>query len=440
MEILSTDVSTILQVATEHHAKPPPTTSTSLSRVIPLILATVFSSIALLIGLWANRRGKYLYRRIIVGLLLVTSILIAYSFGSTYDQYLKAIKQTCKNSNSTVLCAKTVIQIEAIFFATALGLLFIGLLFWFIASSFFTASWNDEAVIPVEKPMKHWSFGGKNSKLSTTISTQYRRELANSDKNFTDNHHQQYQQQDELAVWRDVTMFDEDMMWEDPEKKIHKHDDYYNDDFNNPLPLQQTKYHNNNPHHRQQQKHARGIHEQQARSSTHIVGPNEKQSLTPPPQVEARGYNKSRVTSSKKMQSSNHIHNNIPHRTTRKESTDSALTFGGHQHRSRRKSSGKPLLELEPTYQQQYRTTPTSMSPHPFQYSPNNTRNSSYCMTPFYDENGGGSSGGSSSSYNQDGYFQQNVPILGMPPVEHPLSKKTIKDKRIQNYLRTTKG
>lgn len=438
MEITSTDVSTILQVATEHHAKPPLTSSTSLSRVIPLILATVFSSIALLIGLWANRRGKYLYRRIIVGLLLATTILIAYSFGFTYDQYLKTIKQTCKNPSNTVLCAKTVVQIEAVFFACALGLLFIGLLFWFIASSFFTASMNDEAVIIVEKPMKHWSFGGKNSKLSTP-STQFnksQRELSSSDQNLTDN----YQQQDELAVWRDVTMYDEDTMWENPEKKIHTHDDYYNDDFNNPLPFQQTKHHNNNPHHRQQQKHARGIHEQQARSSTHIIGPNEKQSLTPPPPVEARGYNKSRVTSSKKRQSSNHIYDNGPHRTTRKESNDSAMTFGGQQHKSRRKSSGKPLSELEPTYQQQHRTTPTSMSPHPFQYPPTNARNSSYCMTPFYEENGGGSSGGSSSSYNQDGYFQQNVPILGMPPVEHPLNKKTIKDKRIQNYLRTTNG
>jgi hypothetical protein len=155
------DVSTILQVATEHNAMPPLTNKTSLSRVVPLILATVFSGIALLIGLWANRRGKYLYRRIVVGLLLATSILIAYGFGSTYDQYLKMIKQTCKSPSNTVLCARTAVQIEAVFFAIALGLLFIGLLFWFIASSFFTSNMNDEVEkIAINSPMKHWSFGG----------------------------------------------------------------------------------------------------------------------------------------------------------------------------------------------------------------------------------------------------------------------------------------
>ncbi|GAA5804812.1 hypothetical protein HPULCUR_010320 [Helicostylum pulchrum] len=312
------DVSTILQVATEHNAIPPLTNDTSFGRIIPLILATVFSCIAFFIGLWANRRGKYIYRKIVVGLLLATSILIAYGFGSTYDHY----------------------------------------------------------------------------------------------------HHQQlqHQQQDELAVWRDVTMFDDsdhDELW--PQKPDNTYDPY-----NNPAPVPKYRS-NNNPHLRQQQKNVRSFHEQRQRS----IGPNEKVSLTPtPPPVDTttaaittRGNNnnKSRVTSNK-----NH------HHQKRKESNDSALTFGGH---SKSKRSHKPLSELEPTY----KNTPTSISPHPFQYPPTtattNDSKNSFCMTPYYEEQSPDST-----------YFQQqnSVPILSMPPVvEHPLNKKVVKDKRIQSYLQT---
>ncbi|KAG2236295.1 hypothetical protein INT48_001358 [Thamnidium elegans] len=323
--------------------------------------STIFSCIAFFIGLWANRRGKYIYRKIVVGLLLATSILIAYGFGSTYDQYFRMIKQT------------------------SLILLFIGLIFWFIASSFFSIP------IPEEEPRKHWSFQKDNP--------------IRKKKN---------QSSSEQTVWRDVTMLDDndhDELW--PQKPDNSYDPY-----NNPAPP--PKYRgNNNPHLRQQQKNVRSFHEQQQRS----IGPNEKVSLTPtPPPVDTtttttRGNNnnKSRVTSNK-----NH------HHQKRKESNDSALTFGGH---SKSKRSHKPLSELEPTY----KNTPTSISPHPFQYPPTtattNDSKNSFCMTPYYEEQSPDST-----------YFQQQnlVPILSMPPVvEHPLNKKVVKDKRIQSYLQT---
>ncbi|GAA5813058.1 hypothetical protein MFLAVUS_006525 [Mucor flavus] len=400
------DVSTILQVATEHNAIPPLTSNTSLSRIIPLILATIFSCIAFLIGLWANRRGKYIYRKIVVGLLLATSILIAYGFGSTYDQYFRMIKQTCKSLNNNVYCARHAVQTEVIVFSMALILLFIGLIFWFIASSFFSVP------IPEEEPKKHWSF-------RKDVPIKKRKNQFSSEQSLTTNnyHHQQlqHQQQDDLAVWRDVTMFDDndhDELW--PQKPDNTYDPY-----NNPAPSPKYRS-NNNPHLRQQQKNVRSFHEQQQRS----IGPNEKVSLTPtPPPVDAiaatttRGNNnnKSRVTSNK-----NH------HHQKRKESNDSALTFGGH---SKSKRSHKPLSELEPTY----KNTPTSISPHPFQYPPTtattNDSKNSFCMTPYYEEQSPDSA-----------YFQQqnSVPILSMPPViEHPLNKKVVKDKRIQSYLQT---
>lgn len=398
---LFSDVSTILQVATEHNAIPPLTNNTSLSRVIPLILATIFSSIAFLIGLWANRKGKYIYRKIIVGLLLATSILVAFSFGITYDQYFRMIKQTCKSLNNNVYCDRHAVRIEVVIFAIALVLLFVGLIFWTIASSFFS--------IPIEEeePKKHWSFQ-KDSPIRRK-KTKQKSSSSEQDLTAVTNY-----QQDELAAWRDVTMFgegDEEEIW--PQKPDNTYDPY-----NNPLPPQQNKHRSNNPHLRQQQKNARGFHEQQRRS----IGPNEKISLTPPPPPDnsaTRGNNKSRVTSNRK---------DHHHHQKRKESNDSALTFGPKPS-PRRKSSGRPLSELEPTFHQNYKTTPTSISPHPFQYPPANDSNSSFCMTPYYED----------QPSDSVGYFQQpSVPILSMPPVvEHPLNKKVIKDKRIQSYLQT---
>ncbi|KAI9336446.1 hypothetical protein BD770DRAFT_296732, partial [Pilaira anomala] len=361
------DVSTILQVATEHNAIPPLTNTTSLNRIIPLILATIFSCIAFLIGLWANRRGKYIYRKIVFGLIVATSILLAYAFGSTYDQYFRMIKQTCKSLNNNVYCARHAVQIEVVIFAMALILLFIGLIFWFISSAFFTIpTYDDEKQV---EQVKHWSF-------------QYNNKRKKKNKG------------NELAVWRDVTMFDEsdqNELW--PQKPDNAYDPY-----NNPQPL--PKY------------------------LTLTPSPP-----PPPPPVKesTRGnnHNKSRVTSNKK-----HLYHQQQQQQKRKDSNDSSSAAL----KSKRNPTNRPLSELEPTT---YKNTPTSISPHPFQYPPiTNDSKNSFVMTPtttttttHYDD---------PNSIQQQQQQQHAVPILNMPPiVEHPLNKKVIKDKRIQTYLQT---
>lgn len=457
------------------------------------MLATVLGGFAFLIGLWANRRGKYIYRKIIVGLILATLILVAYAFGSTYNQYYKMIQATCKSTSNTVYCAKDSAQIEVTLFSIALALLFIGLIFWFIASNFFKSITPEEEEDNIEEKVavSQWNF------RKSATPERKKRNQSNSEQDLTA--HQYYssgQQNDDLAVWRDAAMLDEDYY------DNHSNDwEEQNDPFNNPVPLvqQQQKHynhHSNNPHYRQQQKMKK--EQQQRRSSGNMLRNN----LTPPPPSQQqqrqqqqsptsaennyysnspnspnspRGHNKSRVTSSANHQTSRKQQQqrkssanyatqpqdyNRPRNTTRnrKESNDSALTFGGEnananagyqrQKSGKRRSSGRPLSELEPVYQpsQLYSNhTPTSISPHPFQYPPpNNGSRSSFALTPYYEEPLGYSSGGSSSS---NGYFQQqqqigsSVPILAMPPgnlVEHPLNKKKIKDKRIQSYLQTT--
>lgn len=445
------DVSTILQVATEHNATPPLTESTSLSRIIPLMLATLIGGAAFFIGLWANRRGKYMLRKIVVALLSICAILIAAVFGWTYDQYFKMIKKTCKDRNNTIYCARHEIGIEVVIFAIALVLLFIAFIFWFFASAFFT---KKDDLYEQEEPFS-FAFWKKRSSEIPEYSTTKRRRPIPSEKPLHDT--PQYQSQDELAVWRDVNMYDgndveDDGYWEEQ----HEDEKYYNNKHGD------RGYYYDSP-----------VEQQHNLSS---MGPNEKVSLTPPPPVSTNHLNssprghKSRVTSNdynyqqhhhrknRKSSGYDYYNNNngsLPqkHRqsTARKESSDSALTFGNSKRQQRRKSSGRPLSELD--QQQQYHNvhkprskTPTSMSPHPFQF-PNNSEmmmRNSFCMTPYYNEDNGSSGSGSSNG----GYFIQDtnnasasnqfqVPILGMPPaaVEHPLNKKVITDKRIQSYL-----
>lgn len=457
------DISTILQVTTEHNAKPPLATTFSLQRVIPLMLATVIGAVAFLIGLWANRRGKYLYRRIVVGLSSITTILIAYAFGSTYDQYFKMIKEACSDPSNAIKCNRHAVGIEVIIFGFALGLLFLVIIFWAISSAFFT---RKEDLHEEEEPFDRWGFMKKNQ-ASMTPGTMTAPVLLEKQQPYIDNSHQQ----DELAAWRDVTMFDgdtgEDTLWEEDQKYYKQnlsHDRLnYHDDFNHPKT------------HRQQGSN-RGYKQEQRSNSYLPIGPNDQVSLTPPPPVadqSARGYNKSRVTSShqpyntKQRKSLTHDNPKGPqkHRQSnvRQESNDSAMTFGGANHyqhgkdRYRRKSSSRPLSGLESSYQQQRyhqkstsTKTPTSISPHPFKYPEDPSTGNSFCMTPaYYNEDAyDGSTGSNSSGGGNRGshYFQSHerrsstnhrVPILNMPPaaVEHPLSKKVITDKRIQNYL-----
>ncbi|KAK4515067.1 transcription regulator gal80 [Mucor velutinosus] len=445
------DVSTILQVATEHNATPPLTGSTSLSRVIPLMLATVIGGAAFFIGLWANRRGKYMYRKVVVALLSLCAILIAYVFGWTYDQYFKSILKTCKDRNNAIYCARHAVGTEVVIFAVALALLFIAFGFWFFASAFFT---KKDDLYEQEEPFEFAFWKKRSSELPDYTPPKRRRPIP-SEKPLQSS--PQYQPQDELAVWRDVDMYgnnglEDDGYWEHQDEKK-----YYDSKHNS------KGYYYDSPVDQQQQQH-----------SLSSMSPVEKVSLTPPPPVSSNHLNssprghKSRVTSNEYsyQQSPRHhrkqrrspgpeYHDNYnalsPQKyrqsTTRKESNDSALTFGNGKRQQRRRSSGRPLSEMDP--QQQYynsksrNKTPTSMSPHPFQF-PNSSdmmMGNSFCMTPFYNEDNGSSGSGSSNGgyFVQDGRIsnQYQVPILGMPPtaVEHPLNKKVITDKRIQSYL-----
>jgi hypothetical protein len=411
------------------------------------MLATVIGAVAFLIGLWANRRGKYLYRKVVVGLLLITAILIAYVFGSTYDQYFKMIKEACSDPSINIECNRHAVGIEVIMFSIALALLFLALILWTIASAFFT---QNEEIYEQEESFDRWGFMNKN-RASMQPGTMASPVLLEK--------HEHSQQQDELAAWRDVAMFDgdttEDTLWEEDQKYSSYDKLNYHDDFNHPKSYRQ-------------QGNKRGYKQEQRSNSYLPVGPNDKISLTPPPPIvnqSSRVYNKTRVTSNqpyspKQRKSLTHDHQKFRQSNVRQASNDSAMTFGGgvnhYKDRYRRKSSSRPLSGLEPSYEPQQRfqrptsnKTPTSISPHPFQYPENPAARNSFCMTPFYNEDTYDDSTGSNSSGGGGGgthYFQpherrsstnHHVPILNMPPaaVEHPLSKKVITDKRIQNYL-----
>lgn len=185
-------MSSILQTAVQDNATiPTGTTGASLSRLVPLLLSTLFVVCAFLIGLYTNKKGKYLYRRIIVGLILISSILIAYSFGYSYQHYSQMINKTCNAPNNNVYCARHAVQIEAILFSVALACLFLALVFWTMASAFFSKS----ATASYERT--------ESSQL--TICQQSPSPAKESN--------------DELAAWREAAAFDpeNDAIWDEKE-------------------------------------------------------------------------------------------------------------------------------------------------------------------------------------------------------------------------------
>ncbi|ORE01559.1 hypothetical protein BCV72DRAFT_258727 [Rhizopus microsporus var. microsporus] len=430
------DVSTVLQVATQHNATAPITAPTSLSRIIPLLLATVFGGIAFLLGLYSNKGGKYLYRRIVVGFVLATSILVAYTFGSSYQHYYQMIKETCQDTSNKVHCARHVVQAESILFAVALGLLFLSLLFWTIASAFFTKSANDKPAFMSQTHQRNYSPTTSDYTPSKTTTA--------------------YSSQDELAVWRDVAMFDRDnIIWEEDKRNLYHHQngskgssstdtaEYYKKPTKryyspvekslSPPPASAGK-----SSRRDSPSNSHGYHRQQKRRSSNNANYQQQQ------QQQQHRMGK------RHDQKYNH------RQQSRKESQDSTMTFGGYK--SRKPSQGYS------DWEQRYQTsrlsmgggggamkTPTSMSPHPFQYptDASNARNS-FCMTPNFDDQ--------PSEPSSNSYFPQQehrksstsslgyVPILNMPPsgtpestIEHPLNKKVITDKRIQEYLQNSR-
>ncbi|KAG1150903.1 hypothetical protein G6F37_005984 [Rhizopus arrhizus] len=383
------DVSTVLQVATEHNATAPITTTTSLSRILPLTLATVFGATGFLLGLYTNKRGKYLYRRIIVGLILATAILVAYSFGYSYQRYFQMIKETCENTENHVHCAAHTVQTEVVLFAIALSFLFLSLIFWTLASSFFSKKANDAI-------QRDDMLDLAETKGSPATAQTKRKVLP----------------QDEWATWGDGAMFDPDrIIWEEEKRG-------YDQDGSRGSPAEEYP------------KRSRPKHPELY----------EKPSLSPPPPPAAiskpYGRRQKRVSPPRSKQSEPRRHPQV-----RKESDDSAMTFG---HRTRRKSS-LGYSDWEQRYQTSRlnlggggaRKTPTTISPHPSQHE----SRGSYCMTPHFNDS------------TESGYFpaqpddrrKSSTSSLNLVlntsskvGIEHPLNKKVIVDKRIQDYFQNT--
>ncbi|KAI8047349.1 uncharacterized protein B0P05DRAFT_566204 [Gilbertella persicaria] len=385
------DIQTLLETAaTTHLAKPMSATDSSFDRIIPLVLATIACAIAFFIGFsWAKRRGKYLARRIVAGLLFITLVFVAYAFGSTYDHYYKSIISTCKDPTNTVLCARHKVGTEVILFGIALGCLFIGLLLYLLASGFIYKEEEPEHVtkFDVEGKMARF-FRKKNNSKNKTM----------------------YSQQDELAAWHDASMFENEShedFWEEHSSANNSYD---------PLVYDNKKY-----HHRKHTKPSQSLLSLQQ---------HQQSSLSPPPPIATSGH---------RSRTAKHTRRQINVRQ------ESSTTFGGKQ---RRKSSGRPLSDLEPIYQQQpiRSATRTPTSPYPQNNDKPNQSSSSFCMTPFYVDN-------EADSPVSSGYFEQQpsskrrlshhqfsgqkLPVLNMPPVgmEHPLNKRIVTDKRIQTYL-----
>ncbi|KAI7900461.1 uncharacterized protein BX663DRAFT_517711 [Cokeromyces recurvatus] len=438
------DIPTILQIASsQHNAVQPVMTKSSFVKIIPLLLATTLLGIAFLIGiLKANhhQQGKYVFRKLIVGLLFVALVLIVTSFGWTYDQYAKAIHQACTDSSNSINCAKYSIGIEVIIFGITIGLTFISLIFWFIASHIF----NDNPTEEEEEKDSTQFFNQKRQTLSSpSFSNHDDRRLSPPTT----------EDQNELAVWNDIAMFD---------SRGHDHDTYYDGYYSSikpydrhlglkekislspppppPPPLATTNFQNNMPYNRLSKSNKKPF--------------TDHRHFPPPPPSSSSAATTNQHRRSKPV-------------STRKESHDSTFTFGEN---NRRKSSVTPmsgLIELVPCnnnnnsqkYDSNGNRTPTDISsPHPFQSSINASNEmiarNSFCMTPYYDDNlnrSNSSASGDSTHYFQAhnnntamisrGTFNQpsyEAPVaFNMSPqgIEHPLNKKIITDKRIQNYF-----
>ncbi|KAI8359975.1 hypothetical protein BD560DRAFT_491754 [Blakeslea trispora] len=401
------DIQVLLETAaTTHLAKPAEATSQSFGRVIPLILATALSGVACLIGFtWAKRRKQYLPRQIVAGLLSVTLILVAAVFGSTYHQYNQQIKSTCNDPENTVYCVQHEVGMEVVMFSIALGLSFIGLLLWLLASGLIyrDPELPGSALDMDEHIDRFWPL--KRNKSSVTESNKKLTEQSSRS---------QSPPQDDLAAWHHASLLNEsesDLARAESANRV-KYDrlayEYASQPSLSPPSSQDS----------------RSFHP----------------SLTPPPS--ASKARRSRVPPP--VRTSNHRSTNQNRRqsTARKESNDSAMTFG---EKRRRRSNGRPLSNIDPVYQQQSFTNP--MVPSPSVPSPyHDTRKSSFCMTPMYYEETPNYNISSRNYFehqpvNQSRRYSSNQlyhPQMSSTSIEHPLNKKVIRDERIQKYFQSS--
>lgn len=76
--------------------------------------------------------------------MLVSTVLVTYVFGRTYNSYFNSIKQTCKDPNNTIYCARHAVGIEVIVFTITIALLLISFVFWCFVSAFFKPEQQEE--------------------------------------------------------------------------------------------------------------------------------------------------------------------------------------------------------------------------------------------------------------------------------------------------------
>lgn len=92
--------------------------------------------------------------------MLLSVVLVAYVFGNTYNSYFNSIKQTCKDPNNTIYCARHAVGTEVIVFSIAIGLLFISFVFWCCVSAFFNSGLEqqEEPDIDLDDHYHWWRF------------------------------------------------------------------------------------------------------------------------------------------------------------------------------------------------------------------------------------------------------------------------------------------
>lgn len=318
-------------------------------------------------------------------MVLATVIFLSYALGSTYSDYSKTSRQVCRDpANVDVLCSDYGIQGEVILFSIGLGLLFIGFLFWIVT----TFSKNEGNEIKNEVNEK------QHSTEWTQINPMQKAKNKRKSTPTPDNEPYYGAPQDELAVWRDAALFDKDLEWE------------------------QEYQENENMHYQQNIQPNKPYYQHYTNDNTPLSPPPAKRNHP------SHGH-RPRVAESKKQ---TYTSTAKEYYNQRRSSRDSALMLGTPQKAKRNSQSGM--------YHDYRNKTPTSMSPHPFGEGRRGSHNMGYT------HDNGSSTSNSSSGYYQGQQSYTEIPMLQMPPTkgfsQHPLSKKKIKDKRIQSYLQPT--
>lgn len=136
MRFTALDAPLVLQAAITNNTAVPEAHASSYARVVPLMMATILGSIAVLYGFYCNRfTHKHALQWINAGLVLACTILIAVSFGYTYHQYTTRIQAVC-NHTDLIQCTDTRLGVEFILLVIGVCLSALAFLFWAAPSCF----------------------------------------------------------------------------------------------------------------------------------------------------------------------------------------------------------------------------------------------------------------------------------------------------------------